>query len=296
MKILLSGATGFIGRSLLTSLLKQNHQIYALVRAIKSDIDDQVQQLTLDQLATFNEKMDVFVNLAGENIASQPWTAKRKAALYESRVGLTKNIQSALTHPPSVVISMSAVGFYGVARDDIFDENTPPKPGFAHDLCEAWESAANSFAINDTRVVVFRLGVVLGKGGALAKMRLPFKLGLGGPIAGGKQWFPWVHIRDVERAIMTAIQENSYNGTFNLVSPASVTQKEFASLYASSINRAALLPTPRWLLNSLFGEMASLLTEGARVIPKRLEEHGFRFDFSNIKSALDDVEQDISGR
>ena len=286
MKILLSGATGFVGQYLLSALLKDDHQIYAFVRKVDKQLDTRVSQLTLESLAELEEKIDIFINLAGENIASQPWTKKRKEALFESRITLTNNIKQALKHPPKTVVSMSAVGYYGVARNDVFYENTPPKSGFSHDLCAAWENAANGFINDDARVVIFRLGVVLGMGGALAKMRLPFLCGAGGPIAGGKQWFSWVHIDDVIKAITGAMSDEKYNGTYNLVAPELIEQKRFAQSYAASLKRPAILPTPKWLLDLIFGEMASLLTEGAKIVPQRLEKQGFEFQYDNIDDAL----------
>jgi uncharacterized protein (TIGR01777 family) len=289
MKVLLSGATGFIGQSLLKVLLKDDHQIYALVRKFNKQLDASVTQLTWEMLETLDDKIDVFINLAGENIASQRWTKNRKTALFESRVSLTSKIKNALKHPPKTVISMSAVGYYGVARNEIFYENTPPKPGFSHELCAAWESSAKAFANYDTRVVIFRLGVVLGMGGALEKMRLPFLCGLGGPIAGGGQWFSWVHIADVLNAITNAMFDESYKGTYNLVAPQLIEQKHFAKSYAASLKRPAILPTPKWPLDLIFGEMATLLTEGAKIIPQQLEKQGFEFEFDNIEDALSDI-------
>ncbi|MBR7888442.1 TIGR01777 family oxidoreductase [Marinomonas sp. A79] len=289
MNILLTGATGFIGQSLLRSLPLDEHRVFALVRKIDNRLDTKITQLTLDTLPKLNEQIDVFINLAGENIASQPWSNGRKKALYESRVTLTNSIRSALQVPPSLVISMSAVGFYGVTRDGIYDENTPPAPGFAHELCNAWESAANAFNSNDTRVVIYRLGVVLGKGGALEKMRLPFKLGAGGPIAGGDQWFAWIHIDDVVKVILTAIDNEAYRGTYNLVAPQTITQAHFAKAYAASLGRPAVLPTPKWLMKLIFGEMSSLLTEGPQIIPKHLVDQGFAFQHKTIEQALDHI-------
>lgn len=289
MRILLSGATGFIGRSLLSSLLKESHQIYALVRRDCQRLDPRIIQVSINDLKLIDEAFDVFINLAGENIASKPWTKKRKQDLFESRVTLTNSINSALQQPPKTLISMSAVGFYGAVTDGTFYEDTPPGSGFAHDLCAAWENAAQSFSSEHTRVVIYRLGVVLGVGGALEKMRLPFKLGLGGPIAGGKQCFSWVHIDDVLKAIFGAMNDNSYSGTYNLVAPQLINQKKFAKAYALSLKRPALLPTPKWLLVLMFGEMAYLLTEGAKIVPQKLEQKGFEFKFDDVESALIDI-------
>lgn len=293
MKVLISGATGFIGKNLVKSLLENNHQVHAIVRAVNdSRLEPNVIQVTTNTLIELDDEFDVFINLAGENIAAKPWSEKRKAALFDSRVALTKKIECSLQHIPKRIISMSAVGFYGVARHGVFDEETPPREGFAHDLCLAWENAAKSFqqADSNTKVTIFRLGVVLGKGGALQKMRLPFLVGLGGPIDDGKQWFPWIHMDDVTSAIMLAMVDDAYEGTFNLVAPEAVQQKEFAKCYAASLNRPAFMPTPKWLLNLIFGEMASLLTEGPKITSHKLERRGFKFQFSQLSHALQEIE------
>lgn len=291
MRILISGATGFIGRALLTTLLRENHQIYALVRGRNQLLDFRVVQVLISELSQIDVAFDVFVNLAGENIASKPWSKKRKQELFESRVTLTNSVQRALQYPPKTLISMSAVGFYGAVTGGTFYENTPPESGFSHELCAAWEEAANSFSSQQTRVVIYRLGVVLGMGGALEKMRLPFKLGLGGPIAGGKQCFPWVHIDDVTQAICDSLKDESYCGTYNLVAPQQIEQKYFAKCYADSLKRPAALPIPNWILKLMLGEMSLLLTEGAKIIPQRLEERDFKFKFSNVDDALMDIAQ-----
>ncbi|MEP0074304.1 MAG: TIGR01777 family oxidoreductase [Marinomonas sp.] len=291
MVILLSGSTGFIGHVLRQRLLENNHKNYALVRKEKSNIDADIEQVTIYTLNTIDIQFDVFINLAGENIAAKPWTEKRKKILYSSRVDLTENIRKQLKYSPKRVISMSAIGFYGTTRNGIFNENTTPVPSFTHNLCKAWEGAALQFSSDATSVVIFRLGVVLGLGGALDKMRLPFKLGLGGPIAGGKQWLSWVHIDDVLKAIMEAMTDPSYNGVYNLVAPQFTDQKSFALNYGQSLKRPAFIPTPKWLMTLLLGEMASLLTEGAKITPYRLEQKGFNFEFNHLNKALKDIEE-----
>ena len=291
MKILLSGATGFIGQALLKKLIEQKHQIYALVRSSSNTLDPSITQITLSSSAPITEQFDAFINLAGENIAAQPWSKKRKKALYDSRIGLTREIKERLTTPPKRVISMSAIGYYGMTQEGLYQENSLPSLDYAHALCNAWENAAKSFLSHQTRVVIFRLGVVLGKEGALKKMRLPFCCGLGGPIASGEQWFSWVHINDVVNAIITAMKNDAYFGTYNLVAPQHVTQRSFAQSYAHTLNRPALLSTPKWLLHRLFGEMSGLLTEGPRISSEKILEQGFTFTFTSLDKALLDIEQ-----
>lgn len=296
MNILISGATGFVGSSLMKRLLQDNHQIYALVRTDSSKLHSSVKQISLDSIASINEEIDVFVNLAGENIASKAWTKKRKEELYESRTTLTNRVRESLKHPPKLVISMSAIGFYGVAKNEIFDEYTSPRKGFSHELCRDWENSAKAFSDDNTRVVIFRLGVVLGVGGALDKMRMPFLCGLGGPIADGRQWFSWIHINDVIQGIVNAIDDENFIGTYNLVAPQQIEQKTFAKHYASILKRPAWIFTPKIVFDLIFGEMACLLTHGARVIPERLNKQGFEFEFTKIEEALRDVEKQYQSR
>lgn len=296
MNILISGATGFIGSSLIKKLLQDNHSIYALTRNENHNLPSSVVSVNINSIASLDEHFDIFINLAGENIASQPWTKKRKQALYDSRITLTDQVRTSLKHPPKLVISMSAVGFYGVAKNEIFDEDTPPKQGFSHDLCRDWEASAKKFLNEDTRVVIFRLGVVLGLGGALDKMRIPFLCGLGGPIADGHQWFSWIHINDVIKGIVNAINDEDFVGTYNLVAPQQIKQRVFAKQYASTLKRPAWITTPKFVFDLIFGEMACLLTHGARVIPERLDKQGFDFEFTEINEALRDIEKKYQSR
>jgi len=290
MKILMTGATGFIGRSLLNDLLKTDSEICALVRKKSNNLPIEVKQIDFSALSQITDTFDVFINLAGESIAAQRWTSKRKQALLNSRVNLTNRIFDLLQHPPKIIISMSAVGYYGVTNEGEFTENTPPASGFAHQLCELWERSVTESAQNDSRVVIFRLGVVLGDGGALEAMRLPYRLGLGGKIASGKQWFNWVHLEDVKQCILTAMKDESYQGAYNLVSPNNATQAEFAKCYAKSLKRPALIWTPQWLLNVILGEMSTLLTYGPKVIPERLLKQGYPFQFDRLDFALSTIE------
>lgn len=294
MKILVSGATGFIGRSLVERLLNNDHQVFALVRTLNNRLPPEVRQYTLESLPDLDESLDAFINLAGENIADKPWTKQRKKVLVDSRVNLTQQIKAQLRLMPSIVISMSAIGFYGSATNAEFDENTTPTPGFTHDLCSTWEAAANEFADKQTKVVIFRLGVVLDSdGGALKKMRPAYRMGMGGKIGHGNQWFSWVHKHDVIKAIFWALQEPSATGVYNLTSPDCVQQKTFATNYANSLNRPAFFTTPAFILRVLFGEMSELLIHGAKVLPTRLLQSGFQFDYENLEKALQDITKHI---
>ncbi|KZN13186.1 TIGR01777 family oxidoreductase [Marinomonas sp. TW1] len=290
MKILMTGATGFIGRSLLDELLKTDSEICALVRKKSNSLPVAVKQIDFSALSQLTEPFDVFINLAGESIAAQRWTSKRKQALLNSRVNLTNRIFDLLQQPPKTIISMSAIGYYGVTNEGEFTESTLPASGFAHQLCELWERSVTESAQHDSRVVIFRLGVVLGNGGALNAMRLPYRLGLGGKIASGKQWFNWVHLDDVKQCILNAVTDTTYQGSYNLVAPNNATQAEFASGYAKCLKRPALVWTPQWVLKVLLGEMSTLLTHGPKVIPDRLVKQGYQFKFDRLDQALNNIE------
>ncbi len=290
MKILISGATGFIGRSLVPLLLGFGYQLHAVVRQIDNRLASNVKQYTIDNLTTLVEPMDIFINLAGEGIADKPWTEKRRKILYTSRVELTKKIYNNLLYNPKTIISMSAVGFYGDDSEKTYNEQTPPGIGFAHDICDLWEDVAKTFQEQGARLVIFRLGVVLGEGGgALKKMRPVYQLGLGGPIGKGEHWFTWIHIIDVLAAIEQAIVDDSFKGTYNLVAPDIIQQKHFAKAFAASLKRPCVFSFPAFILQLVLGNMATLLTKGPKVLPKRLEDSGFQFQFKTIEDALNDI-------
>ncbi|GAB3475994.1 TIGR01777 family oxidoreductase [Marinomonas epiphytica] len=285
MKLLITGLTGFIGQNLLKKLDFNHYQIYALVREPSTRLPSKVIQITLDEMP--NEKFDALIHLAGENIAAKPWSSKRKHALMESRGGLLRAIQARLTTPPDQVICFSAMGYYGIRNDDFIDESTPAINDFCHQLCEDTETAACQFKANSTWV--FRLAVVLGKGGALEKMRPAYQLCLGGAIGSGQQWFSWIHIEDVIKLTLMSLNQTLPPATYNLSSPQSIRQKQFAKAYALSINRPCLFKTPKWLLSLILGEMSNLLTEGANMQSAHLKKAGYSFEFENLTDALNSL-------
>lgn len=289
MRILISGLSGFIGQHLLSKIDLSEHTVFAIVRHKTAHLPAQIEQYYLNELAQIRVQMDCFINLAGENIAAKPWSEQQKQKLYSSRVSLTQQVKEKLCFPPKKVISMSAIGYYGVSNADKVTEATPSIVGFTQQLCEQWENSALAF--KDSAVVIFRLGVVLGQGGALEKMRLPYKLALGGKIGQGRQWFSWVHIDDVVNAIFIAINSARFDGIYNLTAPHAVQQKDFAKQYAKSLRRPCWLTIPNKLLVLLLGEMSVLLTHGANVQPRRLLEAGFVFTYDRLESALTDIEK-----
>jgi uncharacterized protein (TIGR01777 family) len=235
---------------------------------------------------------DAVVNLAGAPIAKR-WTPKYKQIIQKSRVELTKNVVKtigSLSTPPKVMVSGSAIGFYGPQGDSELSESAEGMESFSNELCQAWENAANEASHFGVRVVNLRTGIVLAKkGGALAKMRLPFLLGLGGPIGNGQQWMSWVHLDDIVNIIQFCLQENIH-GPVNAVSPNPVTNKSFAQSYAKALHRPAILPMPAWFLRLTMGQMADeLLITGQRVIPTKLLNSGFDFAFSDLEKALNET-------
>jgi len=292
--ILITGITGFIGTQLQKVLVDSNYQIFGLLRQEKMQHiafqkTKSITYLTLPDIEKNALYFDTIINLAGENIAGARWTKNRKNELKLSRVSLTEQLYQALSKKPKTFISMSAIGIYGTDNSQQFDESMEGEEGFACELCKEWEKAALHFAQSDARVCILRLGVVLGKGGALEKMLLPFKLGLGGKIGSGKQFFPWIHIDDVTRLILFLLEQEHLKGVFNAVAPQSITQQQFAQIFASVLHRPCVLTTPQWLLSLLFGEMSILLTSGVQVVPTRTLDAGFYFQYANIEKALKNI-------
>lgn len=296
MKILLTGATGFIGSTLTRRLLDDGHDVYCWVRDLPramSILDSKAQCFErLEGIPDIN--IDAIINLAGEPIADRRWTESRKQVLLDSRIKTTyqlvdffrgKDIQ------PSVVLSGSAIGYYGSQDRQLpLDESSDPVEGFSYTLCDEWEAAALQFASEHTRVCLLRTGVVLGQGGgALKKLLPPFRLGLGGPIGNGQQVISWIHIQDWIDACIFLLSRKELSGPFNLVSPNPVDNKSFSRALARALHRPAFFRVPCFVLKMLMGEVAELLCEGQRVIPKKLLFAGYQFKYKHIDQALVDV-------
>ncbi len=296
MNILLTGATGFIGKPLSQKLISDEHQVFAWVRnknKAEAVLDNRI--TCVEQLEEIQEQnFDVVINLAGEPIADKRWTSARKLALRNSRIGLTEKLVkylNSLNKKPRVILSGSAIGYYGSQQPDLeLDEDSDSIQGFTHTLCADWEAAAASLADESTRVCFLRTGVVLGKGGGvLGKMVLPFKLGLGGPIGSGRQIMSWIHLQDWIKAALFLIEHEDLSGTVNLVSPNPVSNREFTMALAKTVHRPAFFKVPCFFLKLAMGESAELLCEGQRVIPKRLLDVGFKFEFELIEPALNNA-------
>lgn len=288
--VLITGGTGFIGRHLCADLLADGWQIEVLTRDVARARQLLPAAVTpKESLETVREAQAV-VNLAGEDIAGSRWTEAQKRELRESRLRLTRQLTDAFSRwdsPPSVLISGSAVGYYGARGADVLDEHEPPGDEFQSELCVAWEQAARRAEGLGVRVCRIRTGLVMdSKEGALAYMITPFRFGLGGHLGDGHQYLPWIHIRDEVRAIRFLIEHPECEGAFNLSAPNPVTNREFTSTLARVLRRPKLGWVPGPVLKLAIGERARLMLTGQRVIPDALQRAGFRFDFDRLEPAL----------
>jgi uncharacterized protein len=268
-----TGATGFVGKALMAALLKHGHT----GRAISA------RGFSAEMLAG----CQAVVNLAGEPIA-QRWTAEVKERIRSSRVDGTRALVAAMrTHRPQVLINASAVGYYGSRGDTILTEAAPAANDFLGQTCREWEDAAVEAEGLGVRGARLRLGVVLGRdGGALQTMLPPFRLGLGGPIAGGAQWMSWIHIDDLIALIMYLLSESTVRGVFNAVSPNPVTNAEFSKALGHALHRPAFMPVPAFAVKLLFGEMAEVVLASQRAIPDAAIRAGFTFEYTDIFGTL----------
>lgn len=293
MKVLISGASGLIGSALSEYLKSKGHSVKRLVRKVKQLSDDEISwnpaQETVD--ASDNEFFDAVVNLSGENIASR-WNEEKKKKLFESRIKSTRTLclfLAKLRQPPKVLVNASAVGYYGNKKDVIIDENSPSDyRSFLANLCREWESATGIAQRKGIRVVCLRNGVVLTtKGGALAKMLVPFKMGFGGIIGSGEQYISWITLDDLLNAILFIIENPNIEGPVNAVSPNPVTNREFTKTLGDVLHRPTVFSLPAPLIRIILGEMAdeTLLTS-TRAIPRQLEQSGFNFQHPELKEAL----------
>ncbi len=292
MKVAITGSTGLVGRSLTALLGAGGDHVVPMVRT--RDVgrdgvfwDPQSGNVDLNHLAG----VDAVVHLAGENIAGKRWNGRVKAAIRDSRVQGTKSIAqicATLPRNPDVLVCASAVGFYGDRGDEELTESSDAGVGFLSDVCQEWESAAEPAREAGIRVVHMRFGVVLSPlGGALEKMLLPYKLGGGGPIAGGQQWIPWISIDDACGAIQHAIVTTDLEGPVNTVAPNPVTNADYATTLGGVLGRPAVVPMPGLVAKIAFGEMAKhLLLGSTRALPKRLTSSGYRFQHPKLDGAL----------
>jgi uncharacterized protein (TIGR01777 family) len=289
MKVLLTGASGFIGSHLSKRLVAAGHEVFPVSRHAASggaafDWSDA-------SLARGVEQVDAVIHLAGENLFGRRWTSRQKEVLRSSRTELTSRLARLVaSKKPACFISSSAVGYYGDSPNAHFTESSPRGHGFLADLCGEWEAATSAAANAGVRTVIVRTGVVLGQGGgALAKMLLPFKLGIGGPIGNGRQWLSWIHLDDLVSLFQFLLEKSREPGAFNATAPQPVTMKTFATALGRALHRPAVFPVPGMMLRLALGEVADVLVTGQYVEPRRACEAGFAFRFAGIDGALRDI-------
>jgi len=287
VKIVVSGGSGFVGQPLVQRLLKRGDEVLVLSRDPTTvSAGRGIPWSAVDEAGS----ADVVINLAGENVGSGRWTAERKRRILESRLRATGALVDAMRRAlpkPRTFISASAVGFYGLRGDETLDENSPNGAGFLAEVTRRWEEIARS-ADGMARVVIFRFGVVLARdGGALQKMLLPFRLGIGGPIGSGNQWMSWVDREDVLRAVEWAIDRPEVRGTYNITAPEPLRNRDFSRALGRALHRPSFMPVPGFMLRLIFGDMADeAMLGGQRVIPARATREGFTFAYPTLDSSL----------
>lgn len=299
MKILITGGTGFVGTQLTSRLTQDGHELTILSRSAKrsGEVPRGISYLQGDptQKGPWQESIkthDAVINLAGASIFAK-WTEEHKKAIRESRVSTTRNIVEGIpshSQEPFRLFSTSAVGYYGFCGDEELTEDSPPGSDFLARIAAEWEGEALKAREKGARVVITRFGIVLGeKGGALGRMIPLFKKFIGGPIGSGKQWFSWVHIQDLAEAFIFLLKHPEISGPVNLCSPNPVRNRELARALGKALHRRSFMPAPGFMIKLVLGEFGSVILEGQRVIPKKLLEKGFVFQYPNIEKALQGI-------
>lgn len=296
MDVAISGASGLLGSALSTSLRADGHNVLRFVRGGITGNDEIGWDPEAGRIdAPALEGLDAVVHLAGEGIGERRWTPEQKRRIVDSRVKGTSALAAAVAsreHKPRVLVSASAIGYYGNRGDEILSEDSPAGRGFLADVCKAWEAETRPAADAGVRTVVVRTGIVLDRhGGALQQMLLPFRLGVGGRQGNGKQWMSWIAIDDEIAAIRAAIDDERLRGPVDLTAPNPVTNAEFAHALGRVLHRPTVLPTPMFPLKLRFGGelVETLLLEGQRVLPKKLEAISFPFRYPVLQPALEAI-------
>lgn len=298
MRIVVSGGTGFIGRALGRSLVRQGMSVTVLSRNLpqaKAVLDPSIKVVAWDGVTSgaWENEIDsatVVINLAGEPIAAGRWTPKRKQLIVNSRANTTRLLVQAMTRrstKPRILVSASGIGFYGASVDRIFDERNGPGSDFFAQLCVAWEEAALAAQASGVRVICLRTGMVVEKdGGALAKMLPPFRAFVGGPISPGTQWLSWIHREDLIGLIEWSLTNEKVSGPVNAAAPEPVTMRDFCRILGKVLHRPSWLPVPAFTLRLAFGELAAVMTTGQRVFPRIALDGGYQFRFPQLEPAL----------
>jgi uncharacterized protein len=292
-RVLLTGSSGFLGSALLPSLKARGFEVTRLVRGVAAKEDEIRWNPAWPPSSEAISGFDAVIHLAGETVVGR-WTASKKTNIRDSRVTGTRNLVHALLEAkdrPRVLISASAIGYYGDRGDELLNELSTSGSGFLADVCREWEAAAQPAANAGIRTALVRTGVVLSRdGGALKKMLLPFQMGIGGNIGSGRQWMSWIHLQDWIGAIHHILKNDLVQGPVNLVGPKPVTNAEFTKTLASVLSRPAIFPVPAFVAKLAFGQMGEEVLLGSqRVEPARLVTSGYPFQYSDLRKALEAV-------
>ncbi len=304
MKVAVTGATGFVGSRLVERLHKEGHRVLVLTRNFGSaqkvfpaaafpnvEIVAYTPTVSGSWQSAF-ALCDSVVNLAGEPIAEERWTPAHKEEILNSRQLSTQKVVEAIANAnpkPSVLINASAIGYYGTSETATFDEASSCGNDFLSQVCQVWEAEATKVKDAGVRLVILRLGIILGMGGALAKMITPFKLFAGGPIGSGNQWFSWIHLDDLVNLIIQALTNPEIEGVYNATAPNPVRMTDLSQTMGEVMNRPSWLPVPAFALEALLGDGAKVVLEGQQVIPKRTLESGFEYQYPQLQSALQQI-------
>jgi uncharacterized protein len=304
MKVAITGGSGFVGSRLVKRLHTNGIKVFVFTRnpnhaqkvfpqKVYPNVEIVAYTPTLSgDWQSVIASCDAIVNLAGEAIGEGRWTSERKQEILNSRKSGTQKIVEAITNgdnKPSVLINASAIGFYGTSETETFDETSPAGKDFLAEVCQAWEGEAQKVNAAGVRLVIIRLGIVLGMGGALAKMIAPFKIFAGGPIGNGRQWFSWIHVDDVVSLIIEGLNKTEMSGIYNATAPKPVRMAELCSTMGKIMNRPSWLPVPPFALEALLGEGAIIVLEGQQVLPNRTQSSGFDYNYSSLESALTEI-------
>ena len=296
MKAVVTGATGFIGKHLCDLfdepvILTRNPS--RLPAELAHHAAFEWDPMAGPAPAAAFDGVEAVFHLAGEPVAEGRWSAAKKAAIRESRTVGTANLVASITaleDRPNVLVSASAVGFYGSRGDEVLTEDSVPADGFLADVCRDWEASAAKAEECGVRTAYVRIGLVLGKnGGALEKMLPIFKLGAGGPLGSGKHWMPWIHVEDLARLFVYAATQADIRGPLNGAAPNPVTNKEFTKLLAKAVKRPAIFPAPAFALRLALGEFADVLLASQRVVPRAPIDAGFEFKYNRLQAALAEI-------
>ncbi|MBD2447782.1 TIGR01777 family protein [Nostoc sp. FACHB-152] len=304
MKVAITGATGLVGHSLVERLHKQGEQVLVLTRnpsfaqkvfPRENFPNVEITAYTPNKSGTWQDKIagcEAVVNLAGEPIGEGRWTPERKQEILNSRQLGTQKIVEAIAKAnpkPRVLVNTSAIGYYGTSETATFDEASVSGNDFLAQVCQTWEAEATKVKDAGVRLVILRFGIVLGNGGALAKMIPPFQLFAGGPIGSGRQWFSWIHIDDLVNLILQALNKSDMEGVYNATAPNPVRMNDLSHTLGQVLHRPSWLPVPAFAIEALLGDGAIVVLQGQQVLPKRTLDSGFQFQYPNLQPALKQI-------